>query len=144
MPSLHGHCACMVNWNKGALRENCRLKCGKTFVSPCRVVLLCRNSLKRYWGVILWHLWISRARKPGPGLRNVAVEVFNVGGWLTCFLGFFSCWECWRRGCQHEECSCCPAFLLQLLSSSGSLIAAVPLGACFLQAVVGSSIWLGN
>ena len=36
-PSLHGHCACMVYWNKGALRRNRRLKNGKTSFSPCRV-----------------------------------------------------------------------------------------------------------
>ena len=31
----------------------------------------------------MWHLWIGRARHPGPGAVSFAVEVFNVGGWLT-------------------------------------------------------------
>ena len=35
------------------------------------------------WGQVLWHLWIGRARKPGPGVQHGAVEVFNVGGCLT-------------------------------------------------------------
>ena len=29
------------------------------------------------------HLWIGRPRNPGPDLQNIAVKVFNVGGWLT-------------------------------------------------------------
>ena len=33
-PSLHGYYACMVYWNKGALRRNCRQKQYKTFFSP--------------------------------------------------------------------------------------------------------------
>ena len=32
---------------------------------------------------MLWHLWIGRARQPGPGPQHVAVELFNVWGWLT-------------------------------------------------------------
>ena len=31
----------------------------------------------------VWHLWIGRARHPGPDTASFAVEVFNVGGWLT-------------------------------------------------------------
>ena len=31
----------------------------------------------------VWHLWIGRARHPGPSAFSFAVEVFNVGGWLT-------------------------------------------------------------
>ena len=36
-------------------------------------------------GLILWHLWIGRARHLGPASpsQHVGVEVFNVGGWLT-------------------------------------------------------------
>ena len=30
---------------------------------------------------MVWHLWLGRARHPGPG--SVGIEVFNVGGWLT-------------------------------------------------------------
>ena len=37
----------------------------------------------KFWGQVLWHLWIGGARKPGPGLQHATVEVFNVGGWLT-------------------------------------------------------------
>ena len=35
--------------------------------------------------MILWHLWIGRARHPGPASlhRYVGVEFLNVGGWLT-------------------------------------------------------------
>ena len=33
---------------------------------------------------MLWHLWIGRARNPGPGgPGHLAMEVFNVGSWLT-------------------------------------------------------------
>ena len=35
------------------------------------------------WAVIFWHLWTGRAKKPGPASQGAAVEVFNVGGWLT-------------------------------------------------------------
>ena len=36
-------------------------------------------------GLLLWHLWIGRARHPGPPSlpRHVGVEFLNVGGWLT-------------------------------------------------------------
>ena len=51
----------MVLWVKGAFWRNCRPK-------------VC---------LVLWHLWIGRARHPGPSTRHLAVEVFNVGGWLT-------------------------------------------------------------
>ena len=49
------------------------------------VFLFSRNSGERFWGLILWHLWIGRARHPGPTSlpQHVGVEVFNVGGWLT-------------------------------------------------------------
>ena len=38
--------------------------------------LVSRISLRRFWGHILWYLWIGRA-------RHLDVEVFNVGGFLT-------------------------------------------------------------
>ena len=31
----------------------------------------------------IWHLWIGRARRPGPDIASFVVKVFNVGGWLT-------------------------------------------------------------
>ena len=33
--------------------------------------------------MVLWHLWIGRARHPGPGSASFLVEVLNVGEWLT-------------------------------------------------------------
>ena len=46
---------------------------------PDQVFLFSRNSLVRFWGLVLWHLWIGRARNPGPGPPfHLAVEVFNV------------------------------------------------------------------
>ena len=35
--------------------------------------------------MLVWHLWIGRARHPGPSSSNplFSIEVFNVGGWLT-------------------------------------------------------------
>ena len=32
--------------------------------------------------MLVWHLWIGRARHPGPGAVSFAVEVFYVGGSL--------------------------------------------------------------
>ena len=42
-----------------------------------------RISLYKFWGKILWYLWIGRARHFGPPSNNLDVEVFNVGGFLT-------------------------------------------------------------
>ena len=42
-----------------------------------------RYPLKRFWGKMLWHLWIGQARRPGSVLINLDIEVFNVGGFLT-------------------------------------------------------------
>ena len=33
--------------------------------------------------VVLGHLWIGRARHPGPGSAPFLIEVLNVGRWLT-------------------------------------------------------------
>ena len=84
-PSLHGHDACMVFWINGALRRNCRLKQRETSFSPYWVFLFSRNPTKRFWGLILWHLWAGRARHPGPPSqpRHVSLEFHDVGGWLT-------------------------------------------------------------
>ena len=73
----------MVFWVVWALRRNCRLKKCNTSFSPSWVFLCSRYSLKRWWGKVLWLLWIGRARHPGPFPGVMTVEVFNVGGWLT-------------------------------------------------------------
>ena len=82
-PSLHGDYACMVFWDKGALGRNCRLKKCKASFSPSWVFLYSRYSFKRWWGKVLWLLWVGRARHPGPFSGVMTDEVFNVGGWLT-------------------------------------------------------------
>ena len=84
-PSLHGYYACTVYWTKGALRRNRRHKYGKTSFSPFWVFPFSRNSRERFWGLIFWHLWIGRARHPGPTSlpHHVGVEFLNIGGWLT-------------------------------------------------------------
>ena len=75
----------MVYWTKGAPRRNCRQKNGETSFSPFRVFLISRNSRDRFWGLVFWHLWIGRARHPGPSATSphFGIEVLNVGGWLT-------------------------------------------------------------
>ena len=82
-PSLHGYYACLVFWANGALWRNCRLKQCEPSFSPFGVFLCSRYSLKRWWGKVLWLLWVGRARHPGPFSGSMSVEVFNVGGWLT-------------------------------------------------------------
>ena len=83
-PSLHSYDACMVCQVQGASRRNCRQKYGETFFSPEKVFLFSRNPQKRFWGLVIWYLWIGRAKHPGPGSsHHLSVEVFNVGGWLT-------------------------------------------------------------
>ena len=47
-PSLHGYYACMVYWNQGAPRRNCRQKQNKTSFSPFLVFLFSRNPTKRF------------------------------------------------------------------------------------------------
>ena len=82
--SLHSYDAYMVYQVQGASRRNCRQKHGDTSFSPRKVFLFSRNLRKRFWGLVFWHLWIGRAKNPGPGFsQHLAVEVFNVGGWLT-------------------------------------------------------------
>ena len=41
-----------------------------------------RKSLCWFGGVVCWHLWIGGARYPRQTISGLAVEVFNVGGWL--------------------------------------------------------------
>ena len=46
-----------------------------------------RNFKAWFWGLILWHLWIGRAKHPGPASPcHFAIKVFNVGGWLGDWL----------------------------------------------------------
>ena len=66
-PSLRGLDACMVFGANGASQRNCRQKYFKTSFSPLFVFLLSRISVFLWDGVVLWHLWIGRARHPGPG-----------------------------------------------------------------------------
>ena len=85
-PSLHGSYACMVYWAKGALRRNCRHKQCKTSCSLFRVFQFVAIPGKGSGGLVFWHLWIGRARHPGPSSvpSHLGVdEVLNVGGWLT-------------------------------------------------------------
>ena len=85
-PSLHGYDACMVYWTHGAHRRICRQKYGETSFSPLWVFLFSRNSMARFWGLVIWHLWVGRARHLGPTSllpRHVGVEVLNVGSWLS-------------------------------------------------------------
>ena len=82
-PSLRGHDACMVVGAHGASLRNCRQKQRKTSFSPLFVFLLSRISGFLWGGLVLWHLWIGRARHPGPGSVLFHIEVLNVGGWLT-------------------------------------------------------------
>ena len=42
-----------------------------------------RITLSRFWEKMLWHLWIGRARHPGPGPNDLDIEIFNVGRFLT-------------------------------------------------------------
>ena len=83
-PTLHSYDACTVYRVHRASRRDCRQKHGKTSFSPKKVFLFSRNSPKRFWGLILWYLWIGRVKNPGPGSPHpLAVVVLNVGGWLT-------------------------------------------------------------
>ena len=52
--------------------------------SPNKVFLFSQNSRMRFWALVLWHLWIVRGKHPGRGSPcHLAIEIFNVGGWLT-------------------------------------------------------------
>ena len=83
LPSLRGYYACMVFSAKGAFWRNCRLTERETSFSLLGVFLYSRYSLRRWWGKVLWLLWVGRARHPGPFSGSMSVEVFNIGGWLT-------------------------------------------------------------
>ena len=85
-PSLHGSNAFLVFLRiKEALRRNCRQNRSETSFSLFFIFLFSQNSRKRYWSTVLWHLWVGRAKHPGPPSlsRHVGIEFLNVGGWLT-------------------------------------------------------------
>ena len=50
-----------------------------------RALVRMRTGEARFWILLLWHLWIGKAGHPGPTPlpQHVAVEVFNVRGWLA-------------------------------------------------------------
>ena len=66
----------------------------KTSFSPFWVFLFSRNPTKRFWGLIIWHIWDGRARHPGPPSQpqHVSLEFHNVGGWLTHGDLALRCW----------------------------------------------------
>ena len=76
-PSVHSYNACMFLWVQGASLRNCRQKQGKTSFSPRKVFLFSRNS----W--IRSGVWYSGICGLGGNPVTVAIQVFNVGGWLT-------------------------------------------------------------
>ena len=86
-PSLHGSNAYMVLWAQvtGHLAEIAGRKTVRPLFLLFFVFLFSQNSRSRYWGTVLWHLCIGRAKHPGPPSlsRNVGIEFLNVGGWLT-------------------------------------------------------------
>ena len=81
--SLSGYDACLVIKPTRAPGGKSGLKYGKTSLSPLSIFLVSSHSLKFVLGCLVWHLWLGRARHPGPGSGSVGIEVFNVGGWLT-------------------------------------------------------------
>ena len=92
-PSLLGYYACMAFSAEEAFWRNCRQILRKTSVSRFGGFLCSRHSSFWWGGTPVWHLWIGRARRPGP----------NVGGWLThgdsvldTEVGFF--WLLWSIG----------------------------------------------
>ena len=69
--------------DSGASWRNGRQKLRETSFSPSLFFLFSWSFLKRWWSKVFWHLCIGRARHPGPSNDGLAIEVFNVGGWLT-------------------------------------------------------------
>ena len=70
------------------LREHSGEIASTIYVRPFFIVFffvfLCGRNSSFWWGgTPVWHLWIGRARHPGPGAASFAVEVVTVGGWLT-------------------------------------------------------------
>ena len=60
---------------------------GKRFVRPLFLPILFSVLVGTLYivsgGKVTRHLWIGRARHPGPSRSRLAIEGFNVGGWLT-------------------------------------------------------------
>ena len=73
----------MVFWVNRAFWRNCRQILCKTSFSHLRRFQCCRISSFRWGSALVWHLWIGRARHPGPSNASFVVVVFNIGGWLT-------------------------------------------------------------
>ena len=74
----------MAFWEKGWQKH------GKTMISPFlgRFFLVSKRTIFFFWEVLLWVLYIGRARHPGPGPRvftpgQLSIEFANVGGWFT-------------------------------------------------------------
>ena len=65
--NLFGYDACLVIKPSGAPWGRDGQKNYKTPNSPLALFLVSLHSLWRYWGCLAWHLWIGRARHPGPG-----------------------------------------------------------------------------
>ena len=69
------------------LREHSGEIAGKFYVIPLFLVFgfFCVVEILPFCGMVcpFGILWTGRARHPGPGAASFAVEVFNVGVWLT-------------------------------------------------------------
>ena len=81
--SLSGYDACWVQNSRRAPGGKYGRKKHETSHSPLSVLLVSKHSLWRFWGCLVWHLWIERVRHLGPEINSIVVEVFNAGGWLT-------------------------------------------------------------
>ena len=83
MLSLSGNHACWVIKLTRAPGGKYGRKKRKTSHSPLSFFLVSLHSLEFFWGSLVWHLWLGRARHPGPGSASVGIEVFNISGWLS-------------------------------------------------------------
>ena len=166
-PCLLCMCGVLGYWGTlGKLQANL---C-KTFLPSssffCLVGTLWKDFGSKCFGTcdLLWHLWIGGAAKPGLGPQHVAVEVFDVGAWLTHgdlaletevdYLarlrgrGLASIWAPASQDSSHVgnagvgvvSMRGAPILCLRLplLSFGVFLTLVVLLGACFLWVVVGS------